>query len=113
MYYYCCSANQLQSQYANTVQHAPVASSELCPLPSAVALPEPEAYVAQFPYVSGESSDLTFSAGDTVMVTHKDEEWWYGYTTDNRRGIFPANYVVKKPVEISPSQVWHCAQCLV
>ncbi len=62
-----------------------------------------EVYVAQFPYVSGESSDLTFSIADTVMVTHKDEEWWYGYVGD-RRGIFPANYVVKK-VEVSPGQV--------
>lgn len=61
-----------------------------------------ETFVAQFPYISNEPTDLTFNINDTIVVTHKDEEWWYGCIGD-RKGIFPANYV--KKVEVSPGQV--------
>ena len=48
---------------------------------------------ALWDYVSSESDELSFSAGDTIAVTEMtDEEWWGGFIED-RQGWFPKNYV--------------------
>ena len=55
--------------------------------------------VALYDY-SGEAGDLSFIAGDVIQV-HKDEgEWWEG-SCNGEKGLFPANYVKKKDVEVT------------
>lgn len=56
-----------------------------------------EYYIAAYPYESTEVGDLTFSAGEMVMVTKKEGDWWTG-TIGNRTGMFPSNYVQKADV---------------
>ncbi|XP_046667454.1 intersectin-1 isoform X2 [Homalodisca vitripennis] len=53
-----------------------------------------EYYVALYPYMSGETGDLSFSQGEVVLVIKKEGEWWTGVIAD-RAGIFPSNYVQK------------------
>lgn len=52
-----------------------------------------EYYVAAYPYESGEPGDLTFEAGESILVVRKDGDWWTG-KVGFRVGIFPANYVI-------------------
>lgn len=56
-----------------------------------------EYYIAAYPYESAESGDLSFGAGEMVMVIKKEGEWWTG-TIGNRTGMFPSNYVQKADV---------------
>ena len=53
-----------------------------------------EYFVACYAYHSTEIGDLNFDAGETVLVTKKEGEWWTGSIGD-RHGIFPSNYVQK------------------
>uniref|UniRef100_A0A1B6KVP3 Intersectin-1-like n=1 Tax=Graphocephala atropunctata TaxID=36148 RepID=A0A1B6KVP3_9HEMI len=55
---------------------------------------EQEYYVSLYPYMSGESGDLSFGQGEVVLVIKKEGEWWTGVIAD-RTGIFPSNYVQK------------------
>lgn len=57
-------------------------------------------YVSCYPYESGEIGDLTFGAGEYILVTKKDGDWWTG-TIGNRTGIFPSNYVQEIPADDS------------
>lgn len=52
--------------------------------------------MALYPYESEEPGDLPFQAGETILVTHKEGEWWTGEVGSDRTGIFPANYVAKQ-----------------
>ncbi|XP_017857702.1 PREDICTED: intersectin-1 isoform X2 [Drosophila arizonae] len=61
------------------------------------ALGDVEYYIAAYPYESAEEGDLSFSAGEMVMVIKKEGEWWTG-TIGNRTGMFPSNYVQKADV---------------
>ncbi|KAK8739493.1 hypothetical protein OTU49_003355, partial [Cherax quadricarinatus] len=45
---------------------------------------------------SGEPGDLTFSAGETILVVKKEGDWWHGIINQNC-GIFPSNYVEQLP----------------
>ena len=62
-------------------------------------LPEPTAdamtvVVAKYDYHSDSPSDLTFSAGDHIIVTKRLDDrqaWWEG-EIGTKRGFFPANY---------------------
>lgn len=45
-----------------------------------------------YPYQSAEIGDLTFEAGEYIVVTKKEGDWWTG-TIGSRTGIFPSNYV--------------------
>jgi len=55
---------------------------------------------------TGEVGDLSFKEGDVIKV-HKDEgEWWEG-SCKGEQGLFPANYVKKKEVEVQ------CLICVV
>ncbi|XP_037882780.1 intersectin-1 isoform X1 [Glossina fuscipes] len=58
---------------------------------------EVEYYIAAYPYESGEVGDLTFSAGEMIMVIKKEGDWWTG-TIGNRTGMFPSNYVQKADI---------------
>nr|NP_001246118.1 dynamin associated protein 160, isoform D [Drosophila melanogaster]AFH03792.1 dynamin associated protein 160, isoform D [Drosophila melanogaster] len=69
----------------------PAASADL------TAAGDVEYYIAAYPYESAEEGDLSFSAGEMVMVIKKEGEWWTG-TIGSRTGMFPSNYVQKADV---------------
>ncbi|XP_039950437.1 intersectin-2 isoform X1 [Bactrocera neohumeralis] len=58
---------------------------------------EVEYYIAAYPYASTEVGDLSFNAGEMVMVIKKEGDWWTG-TIGTRTGMFPSNYVQKADV---------------
>ena len=47
-----------------------------------------------YAYSSAEQGDLSFNAGEVIVITKKDGDWWHGQI-DDRTGMFPANYVQK------------------
>ncbi|XP_051579333.1 intersectin-2b isoform X2 [Myxocyprinus asiaticus] len=57
-----------------------------------------EEYVALYTYESPEPGDLTFTEGDTILVTEREGEWWRGSIGD-RSGVFPSNYVKPKETD--------------
>ncbi|XP_062891102.1 intersectin-2b isoform X2 [Mobula hypostoma] len=61
-----------------------------------------EEYIALYSYESTETGDLTFNAGEVILVTKKDGEWWTG-AIDDRTGVFPSNYVKPKDPDGSSS----------
>ena len=61
-----------------------------------------EYYIAAYPYESAEAGDLSFGAGEMVMVIKKEGDWWTG-TIGNRTGMFPSNYVQKADVGVGAS----------
>ena len=50
------------------------------------------AYTALYDYKSTDVRDLTFAAGDVIMVHEMSGAWWMG-SIAGRSGMFPANYV--------------------
>lgn len=56
-----------------------------------------EYYIAAYPYESAEAGDLNFTAGEMIIVTKKEGDWWTG-TIGTRTGMFPSNYVQKADV---------------
>ncbi|KAG7328078.1 hypothetical protein KOW79_008022 [Hemibagrus wyckioides] len=59
-----------------------------------------EEYVALYTYESPEPGDLTFTEGDTILVSQREGEWWRGSIGD-RSGLFPSNYVKPKETDNS------------
>uniref|UniRef100_A0A673I8D7 Intersectin-2-like n=1 Tax=Sinocyclocheilus rhinocerous TaxID=307959 RepID=A0A673I8D7_9TELE len=57
-------------------------------------------YVALYTYESPEPGDLTFTEGDTILVSEREGEWWRGSIGD-RSGVFPSNYVKPKEADAS------------
>ncbi len=51
-------------------------------------------YEAIYSYEATESSDLSFEAGQHIVVLKRDGDWWTGQIGD-RIGAFPNNYVQK------------------
>ena len=54
---------------------------------------------AMFDYTAQSNNQITFTAGDTLMVTDRSHpEWWVGYVNNksNKVGDFPASYVKLK-----------------
>ena len=52
-----------------------------------------ESYTALYTYTAQYEDELSFEAGDTVMVVNKDEaDWWKG-ECNGKSGVFPSNYV--------------------
>jgi len=47
---------------------------------------------ALYDFTGQQQGDLTFSAGDTIVLTKQDGNWWTG-TVNGRTGVFPSNYV--------------------
>ncbi|XP_037709212.1 intersectin-1 isoform X2 [Drosophila subpulchrella] len=74
-----------------TTSEAPAAAADL------TAAGDVEYYIAAYPYESAEDGDLSFGAGEMVMVIKKEGEWWTG-TIGSRTGMFPSNYVQKADV---------------
>ncbi|XP_029451899.1 intersectin-2 isoform X2 [Rhinatrema bivittatum] len=68
--------------------------------PSTTSSTQGEEYVAIYSYTSSETGDLTFTAGEVILVTQKNAEWWAG-SIDGRQGIFPSNYVKPKDPQSS------------
>merc|ERR1719419_1824707 len=52
-----------------------------------------EKYTALFPYTAQYEDELSFEAGDTVLVTAKEEEAWWKGEVGGKSGVFPSNYV--------------------
>ncbi|KAM8716657.1 hypothetical protein ACLKA7_003524 [Drosophila subpalustris] len=71
---------------------------------AATAAGDVEYYIAAYPYESAEEGDLSFGAGEMVMVIKKEGEWWTG-TIGNRTGMFPSNYVQKADVGTAATTV--------
>lgn len=63
-----------------------------------------EWYVAVYAFTASEPGDLGFEAGDRILVTQKNEDWWTGRVGDIE-GVFPANYVQKGEPEPGPAPV--------
>jgi hypothetical protein len=85
----------LTSQQSVTSQHEePVAAAVEQPEATVAADAEElnEEFVALYAYQSGEPGDLIFEAGEKIIVTKKDGEWWTGKIGD-QVGVFPYNYV--------------------
>lgn len=59
-------------------------------------------YVALYTYESPEPGDLTFTEGDTILVSQREGEWWRGSIGD-RSGVFPSNYVKPKEADVTYS----------
>jgi len=71
------------------------------------------AYTALYNYQSADVRDLTFIAGDVIMVHEMSGEWWTG-SIGSRFGMFPANYVVPvNPQSVGCCSSLVCATCLV
>ena len=52
-----------------------------------------EKYSALYTYSAQYEDELSFEAGDTVIVVAKDEaDWWKG-ECKGKTGVFPSNYV--------------------
>ena len=55
-----------------------------------------EKYTAVYTYTAQYEDELSFEAGDTVIVVNKDEaDWWKG-ECNGKTGVFPSNYVELK-----------------
>ncbi|XP_041631578.1 intersectin-1 isoform X2 [Drosophila kikkawai] len=86
---------QVASVVADTYNDNINAAAE--PTADLTAAGDVEYYIAAYPYESAEEGDLSFGAGEMVMVIKKEGEWWTG-TIGNRTGMFPSNYVQKADV---------------
>uniref|UniRef100_A0A1I7V4P3 Intersectin-1 n=1 Tax=Caenorhabditis tropicalis TaxID=1561998 RepID=A0A1I7V4P3_9PELO len=54
---------------------------------------------ALYDYVASQVDELSFKAGETIIVTDSSEpEWWSGHNVHNpsKTGLFPSNYVETK-----------------
>lgn len=81
----------ISDSYATTEETVPAVQSPSA-YNSSSATEYGETYISCYPYESGEPGDLTFGAGEYIVVTKKDGDWWTG-TIGNRTGVFPSNYV--------------------
>ncbi|CAD6188843.1 unnamed protein product [Caenorhabditis auriculariae] len=48
---------------------------------------------ALFDFNPQEDGELAFKRGDVITLINKDDQNWWEGTLNNRRGVFPANYV--------------------
>ncbi|KAG0173790.1 hypothetical protein DFQ28_009409 [Apophysomyces sp. BC1034] len=74
--------------YINNDWHTPVKPPAPPPQPSSTVV------IAKYDYTGQSPADLSFSAGDTIIVTKRTgdrESWWEG-EIGTRTGSFPANY---------------------
>ncbi len=62
---------------------------------------------ALYDYTKQDDTELSYRAGDVIIVTEQDSNgWWYGYLqsdTDKTCGFVASNYVV--PVRQKPTKV--------
>ncbi|KAG1849514.1 hypothetical protein F4604DRAFT_1810811 [Suillus subluteus] len=51
---------------------------------------------------TGSSDELTFKAGDEIIVIHEVlDDWWLGVLSNGRKGLFPSTYT--ETISLSPS----------
>ncbi|KAG2133790.1 uncharacterized protein EDB93DRAFT_1173466 [Suillus bovinus] len=51
---------------------------------------------------TGSSDELTFRAGDEIIVVHEVlDDWWLGILSNGRKGLFPSTYT--ETISLSPS----------
>ncbi|KAJ9460069.1 putative paraflagellar rod protein [Diplonema papillatum] len=56
--------------------------------------------VAVYPYRQASADELSFNAGDDIIVINEgQEEGWYYGICNQRTGLLPANYVTLAPDE--------------
>lgn len=51
-------------------------------------------YIADYQYHGNQPNDLSFEAGQIILVEQMEGDWWIG-RIGNKRGHFPANFVSK------------------
>lgn len=90
---YACEHITVLSVDISIVLHFWVSVNSVCML-----IPSSE-YVALYTYESPEPGDLTFTEGDTILVSEREGEWWRGSIGD-RSGVFPSNYVKPKETDV-------------
>ena len=67
--------------------------------------PGGEKYSAVYTYAGQYEDELSFEAGDEIMVLAKDEaDWWKG-ECNGKTGVFPSNYV--EPLKCKSDQFPH------
>lgn len=49
-------------------------------------------YIALYSYQSEEPGDLSFQAGEVIVVTKEEAQWYTGHIGE-KEGVFPFNYV--------------------
>ena len=49
-------------------------------------------FIAAYDFQGEVETDLSFAAGETVLVTKQEGEWWEG-VVNGKSGIFPASFV--------------------
>ena len=60
-----------------------------------------------YTYAGQYEDELSFEAGDVIMVLAKDEaDWWKG-ECNGKTGVFPSNYV--EPLKCKSDQSYSCA----
>merc|ERR1719483_1261912 len=52
-----------------------------------------EKFTALFQYTAQYEDELSFEAGDVILVTAKEEEAWWRGEVGGKSGVFPSNYV--------------------
>eukprot|EP01135_Chromosphaera_perkinsii_P006897 Nk52_evm52s621 gene=Nk52_evmTU52s621 len=103
-----------QPQQAAAPMPAPVVKATPATLstPTSQAAPKPnegkksidsgnDRYLAIFDYTSADAEEVSFSEGDEIIVTEKnDDGWWTGRVVSSGvEGIFPSSYVKKAEME--------------
>merc|ERR1719244_2022155 len=63
-----------------------------------------EKHTALFPYTAQYEDELSFEAGDTIMVTGKEEEAWWRGEVGGKSGVFPSNYVEPAKSEVNMTE---------
>jgi hypothetical protein len=86
------NSNSPPHQHQKQAGYAPSMDKELPPQPP--AQDAMTVVIAKYDYKSDNANDLSFSAGDTIIVTKRLDDrqaWWEG-EIGTKRGFFPANY---------------------
>jgi signal transducing adaptor molecule len=90
-------ANQPKSQQApaSSLYPSMQASSSIAPAASAIQNGHEKKAKALYDFEAAEDNEVTFKAGDVLIITDdSDQHWWKGIN-NGVEGLFPANFVTK------------------